>query len=93
MKLYAVYHRPTNTFPSGGNSAGVFSPLSRWTLKFNGIGPAKAFITRSFKVAKRCGPEFMDFLLGLEIIEMDILFNPVNINKPVYLATFSLDKI
>ena len=72
---------------------GVFSPLSKWTQTFNGIGPAKAFITRSFKVAKRCGPEYLDFLLGLQIIEMDILYKQVNLDKPVYLATFSLDKI
>jgi len=52
MKLYAVYHRPTNTFSSGGNSVGVFKEFSKYTHTFNGIGPAKAFITRSFKVAK-----------------------------------------
>ena len=69
---------------------GVFKEFSKYTHTFNGIGPAKAFITRSFKVAKKCTPEYMDFLLGLEIIEMDIL---LNLDKPVYLATFSLDKI
>lgn len=69
---------------------GVFKEFSKYTHTFNGIGPAKAFITRSFKVANLCTPEYMDFLLGLEIIEMDIL---LNLDKPVYLATFSLDKI
>jgi hypothetical protein len=90
MTLYAIYHRPTNTFSTGGNSAGVFKEFSKYTHTFNGIGPAKAFITRSFKVAKKCTPEYMDFLLGLEIIEMDIL---LNLDKPVYLATFNLDKL
>lgn len=90
MKLYAVYHRPTNTFSSGGNSVGVFKEFSKYTHTFNGIGPAKAFITRSFKVAKKCTPEYMDFLLGLEIIEMDIL---LNLDKPVYSALFSVDKV
>ena len=90
MKLYAIYHRPTNTFSNGGHSVGVFKEFSKYTQTFNSIGPAKAFITRSFKVAKKCTPEYMDFLLGLEIIEMDII---LNLDKPVYSALFSIDKV
>ena len=91
MKVYAIYHRTSNTFGYTGSTlnSNCFFPLSARTHIFNKIGPAKACITSSFKAARRYNPSSIDFLLGLEIIEMDLV---PNTETPVYLATFHLDK-
>ena len=91
MKVYAIYHRTSNTFGNTGSALNYccFFPLSSGTHIFNKVGPAKACITSSFKAARRHNPSSLDFLLGLEIIEMDLI---PNTETPVYLATFHLDK-
>lgn len=91
MKVYAIYHRPSNTFSDTGSTLHryCFLPLSSKTHIFNKVGPAKACLTSSFKEARRYNPSSLDFLLGLEIIEMDLV---PNTETPVYLATFHLDK-
>ena len=92
MKVYAIYHRPSNTFGSTGSTLNrlCFFPLSSGTHIFNKVGPAKACLTSSFKEARRYNSNNLAFLLGLEIIEMDLI---PNTETPIYLATFHLDKV
>ena len=93
MTLYAIYHRPTNTF-SVDKSFGYqhsFFPFGRRTKFFNNIGPAKAFITNAAKEARRTRiPGSIEFVLALEVIEMEIA--PL-LETPVYSAQFNLDKL
>lgn len=93
MKLYAIYHRPTQTFSEEGSfyNKSQFFPFGRKTKLFGNIGPAKGFITNAAKEARRMKVEgSIEFVLGLEIVEVEV--SPL-LETPVYSAQFNLDKL
>ena len=96
MKLYAIYHRPTQTFSEEGSFytpqyKSQFFPFGRKTKLFGNIGPAKGFITNAAKEARRMKVEgSIEFILGLEIVEVEV--SPL-LEAPVYSAQFNLDKL
>jgi hypothetical protein len=96
MKLFAIYHRPTQTFSETGSfnvyrNKSLFTPFGRKTKLFSNIGPAKAFITNAAKEARRMKMEDnIEFILALEIIQIEI--SPL-LETPVYSAQFNLDKL
>lgn len=96
MKLFAIYHRPSQTFSDAGsfytpNYKAQFFPFGKSTKLFANIGPAKAFITNAAKEARRMKVSgSIEFILALEVIELEV--NPL-LETPVYSAQFNLDKL
>ena len=96
MKLYAIYHRPTQTFSESGclyipAYKNEFFPFGRKTKLFGNVGPAKGFITNASKEARRMKVEgSIEFVLGLEVVEVEV--SPL-LETPVYSAQFNLEKL
>jgi len=93
MKLFAIYHRPTDSFSLSGSSLGRsdFSKLCARTHLFNNISTAKACLTNSLKGIKQFkNDNLLDFILALEIIEVEVL---PKLETSLYSAVFSANKI
>jgi len=93
MKLFAIYHRPTDSLSLSGASLGRydFLPLCAKTHLFNNISTAKACVTNTLKGIRRSNDsDLLDFILALEIIEVEVLPKP---EVSVYSAIFSANNI
>ncbi len=93
MKLFAIYHRPTNSFSLSGASLDRydFLPLCAKTHLFSNVSTAKACLTNSLKSIRRYNDsDLLDFILALEIIEVEVL---PKLEASIYSAIFSANKI
>lgn len=100
MTFYAVYHRPTDTFCCDGTfnlymHKRFFTKFCKDTRIYGNTIHPKSYITSALKSCKRnsgvlCAAEATEFVLGLEVVEIDI---QPQIEKSVYSASFNLDKL